>query len=140
MRQPKSLDEAKQMFREEKAKVTASLSAIAGSRWLLAIVASVALTFGCHLIYAPGRLPAMNWLQWRNTGLPQSLDFGVVGEQWNEMIAAAERNDVAARAQETLAANQDYYVVINAAVFAVACVLLVINLWIMTKRRAYTRG
>lgn len=140
MRQPKSLDDAKQMFREERAKVAASLGLIAGSRWLLAIAAALALTFGSHLVYAPNRLPAMEWLDWQNVGLPPSVDFGLAGEQWDEMRAAAERHDVAARARETLTAHQDRNVVINALAFLAALLLLLGNLWLMTKRRSYTRG
>ncbi len=140
MRQPKSLDDAKQMFRAERAKVAASLSLIAGSRWLLAIAAALTLTFGTHLIYAPNRLPAMEWLHWRNIGLPPSLDFGLAGEQWDEMRAAAIRHDVAARAQEALAANQEHYLLINALAFAAALGLLMLNLWLMTKRRRFARG
>ncbi|MGH6950507.1 MAG: hypothetical protein ACREH4_06525 [Vitreimonas sp.] len=139
-RQPKSLDDAKQIFREERAKVAAALSAIAGSRWLLAIAAALALTFGVHLVYAPDRLPAMEWLHWQNVGLPPSVDFGLAGEQWDEMRAAAERQDVAARAHEALAANPHYYLAINVLVFSAALALLVLNLWLMTKRRRFTRG
>jgi hypothetical protein len=53
MRQPQSLAEAKEIFREEKSKVTSSLSAIAGSRWLMAILATLVIAFGTHLAYAP---------------------------------------------------------------------------------------
>lgn len=140
MRQPKSLDDAKQMFREERAKVAASVSLIAGSRWLLAIAAALTLTFGSHIVYAPNRLPAMEWLHWQNVGLPPSVDFGLAGEQWDEMRAAAERHDVAARAEEALAASQDRNVLINALAFLAALGVLALNLWIMTKRRAHTRG
>lgn len=139
MRQLKSLDDAKQMFREEGAKVAGSLSLIAGSRWLLAIAAALTLTFGSHLVYAPNRLPAMEWLHWQNVGLPPSVDFGLAGEQWDEMRAAAERHDVAARAQDALAA-QDRNLLINALAFLAGLGLLALNLWIMTKRRAHTRG
>lgn len=140
MRQPKSLDDAKQMFREERTKVAASLGLIAGSRWLLAIAAALTLTFGSHLVYAPNRLPAMEWLHWQNVGLPPSVDFGLAGEQWDEMRAAAGRHDVAARAQDALAAHQDRNVLINALAFLAALLLLLGNLWLMTKRRSYTRG
>ena len=137
---PKSLNEAKAALRAQWAKLGASLSLIAGSRWLLAIAAALALTFGSHLVYAPNRLPAMEWLDWRNIGLPPSVDFGLAGEQWDEMVAAAKRQDVAARAQEALATHQDSYIWINAIAFAAAAALLVLNLWIMTNRRGVTRG
>jgi hypothetical protein len=139
-RPPKSLDDAKQIFREERAKVAAALSLIAGSRWLLAIAAALTLTFGSHLIYAPDRLPALEWLHWQNVGLPPSVDFGLAGEQWDEMRAAAERQDVAARAREALAVAEGRYVWINAIAFAAAFGLLALNLWVMTKRRRTARG
>ena len=137
---PKSLNEAKEVLRAQRAKVAASISLVAGSRWLLAIAAALALTFGSHLVFAPNRLPAMEWLDWRNIGLPPSVDFGLAGDQWDKMVAAAERQDVAARAQEALAANQDSYVWINAVAFAAALGMLILNLWLMTRRRAHTRG
>ena len=59
VRQPKNLAEAKEIFREEKTKVTSSVSAIAGSRWLLAILATFVIAFGTHLAYAPSRLPTV---------------------------------------------------------------------------------
>jgi hypothetical protein len=137
---PRSIEDAKQVFRRERAKVAGSISALAGSRWLLAIAAALTLTFGSHLVYAPNRLPAMEWLHWQNVGLPPSVDFGLAGEQWDEMRAAAERQDVATRAKQALAENQERYVWINAIAFAAALALLSVNLWIMTKRRRYTRG
>lgn len=140
MRLPKSLSDAKEMLRGERNKLVASLSLIAGSRWLLAIAAALALTFGSHLVYAPDRLPAMEWLNWGNIGLPPSVDFGLAGEKWDEMVAAAEQQDVAARAQDALAANQERHVWINALAFAGALGMLALNLWIMTTRRAHTRG
>jgi hypothetical protein len=140
MRQPKSLDDAKQMFREERAKIASSLGAIAGSRWLTAILATLALAFGTHVIYAPDRLPPLEWLQWRNVGLPPSVDFGFAGEQWEQAREAAKTSDAAARTQEALAQAHDYYALINGAVFAASLLLLLGNLWLMTKRRRYTRG
>jgi len=140
MRQPKSLDEAKQIFREEKAKVTASLSAVAGSRWLTAILATLVIAFGTHAIYAPGSLPTLNWLQWQAVGLPPSVDFGFAGEQWQQMRDAAAQHDVGGRAQAAVAANQQYYPAINWSVSLAALALLLGNMWIMTKRRQYSRG
>jgi hypothetical protein len=140
VRQPKDLAEAKQIFREEKAKLFSSLSAVAGSRWLMAILASLAVTFGVHLIYAPTRPPSLEWLRWENIGLPPSVDFGFAGEQWNEMREAAKANDVAGQVQATLAEDPVRYLWFNAAVFAVALILLFANMWIMTKRRRLTRG
>jgi hypothetical protein len=140
MRQPKSISDARQIFHEEKNKVLTSISVLAGSRWLMAILAALTLTFGSHLIYAPDRLPGIEWLHWQNIGLPPSVDFGFAGEQWREAQAAAQRNDVAGRVQEALAQHQDRYVWINAIAFTAAFALLAVNMWIMTKRRRYTRG
>jgi hypothetical protein len=80
VRQPKGLAEAKQIFKEERTKVASSLSAIAGSRWLTAILATFALAFGTHLAYAPGRLPPVSGLSLAQIGLPTGVDFGFVGE------------------------------------------------------------
>lgn len=140
MRQLQSLDDAKQLLRAEGAKVAASLSAIAGSRWLLAIAAALTLTFGTHVVYAPNRLPAMEWLHWQNVGLPPSVDFGLAGEQWDEMVAAAERQDIGARARDALAANAERYPLINTGLFGASLLLLMGNLWLMTKRRRLARG
>lgn len=140
MRQPKSLDEAKQIFREEKAKIAASISAVAGSRWLTAILAALALSFGTHVVYAPNRLPALQWLNWGSVGLPPSVDFGFAGDQWDEFKAAAERNDAAARAQQALQEQQERYPLINATLFGASLLLLGGNLWLLTKRRRFTRG
>ena len=140
VRQPKDLAEAKAIFREEKAKVTGSISAVAGSRWLMAILAALALTFGSHLIFAPERLPSIEWLHWQNIGLPPSFDFGFAGEQAREAAAAAVNNGARERAEAALAQNQDRYALINAIAFGLTFVLLIANMWVMTKRRPYTRG
>lgn len=140
MRQPKSLDEAKQMIGAEKAKITSSISAIAGSRWLLAVLATFALAFGSHLLYAPGRLPPVGGLSLAQSGLPPSVDFGVAGEQARELRAAAERQNVAAEAEARLAEHAERIPLINAIGFGAALVLLLGNMWIMTKRRPLTRG
>src|SRR5262245_54453663 len=140
VRQPKSLAEAKEIFREEQRKVFTSLSALAGSRWLMAILAALVITFGCHLLYAPNRLPGVEWLQWQNIGLPPSVDFGFAGEQFEQAREAAQRNDVAGHVQAALAAHPERYALINIIVFAMAAILLAINMWIMTSRRRYTRG
>ena len=76
VRQPTNLAEAKEIFREEKAKVTTSLSAIAGSRWLMAILATLVIAFGTHLAYAPARLPTVGGVSLAAIGLPSNVDFG----------------------------------------------------------------
>jgi len=140
VRQPTNLAEAKQIIKEERLKLTSSISAIAGSRWLLAIQATFALAFGTHLLYAPSRLPPVAGLSLAHIGLPDDLDFGVVGEQAKQAADAAERQDVSSRAQELIAVNPERIPLINAIGFGLALVLLAINMTIMTKRRRVTRG
>ena len=140
VRQPKNLAEAKQIYREEKAKLTTAVSAIVGSRWLMAILAALVIAFGTHLLYAPARLPPVSGFSVAAAGLPTDLDFGIVGEGANEAIAAAQRQDVPERVQEILAENAEHYPTVNAVGFGLALVLLLLNMWIMTKRRRFSRG
>ncbi|MGD9982433.1 MAG: hypothetical protein AB7H66_00285 [Hyphomonadaceae bacterium] len=140
VRQPQDLAEAKQIFIEEKNKVTASLSAIAGSRWLLAILATFAIAFGAHLAYAPARFPPIGGLSLVESGLPPSLDFGVAGEQAQQAAEAARNSEARTRAEEFFAENQDKIPLFNAIGFGLALVLLIGNMWIMTKRRRVSRG
>jgi hypothetical protein len=140
VRQPNSLAEAKQIFKEERTKVASSLSAIAGSRWLTAILATFALAFGTHLAYAPSRLPPVSGLSLAQIGLPSGVDFGFVGEQAKQAAAAARNQDVSGRAQAAIAANPERIPLINTIGFGLALALLAGNMWIMTTRRRTTRG
>ena len=140
VRQPKNLAEAKQIIKEERIKVTSSISAIAGSRWLLAILATFTLAFGTHLLYAPSRLPPVSGLSIAQVGLPTGLDFGVVGEQAKQAAEAAQRQDVSGRVHGIVEANPERTPLINAIGFGLALVLLAINMTIMTKRRRTARG
>jgi hypothetical protein len=144
VRQPQNLAEAKQIFQEEKTKVTSSIAAIAGSRWLTAILATLALSFGTHVIYAPTRLPTVERVNIAQLGLPTNIDFGVVGEQAKQAAEAAQREGAGVQAQtrfaEEAAANADFIPMLNKIAFAVALVLLLINMTIMTRRRRYSRG
>jgi hypothetical protein len=140
VRQPKNLAEAKQIVREERIKITSSLSALAGSRWLLAILATFVIAFGTHLAYAPARLPTVGGLSLASTGLPPNVDFGVVGEQAGQAVEAARRSEAQQRAQQFLDENAERMPLFNAIGFGVALVLLFGNLWIMTKRRRFSRG
>lgn len=140
VRQPRSLDEAKQIIREERTKVRTSISAIAGSRWLLAILATFALAFGTHLAYAPDRLPPVAGLSLTQVGLPSGVDFGVIGEQAGSAREAAERQGVQERAREFVAENAERIPLFNAVGFGLAIVLLMVNLAIMTARRQHSRG
>jgi hypothetical protein len=140
VRQPKSLAEAKQIVREERIKITSSLSALAGSRWLLAILATFVIAFGTHLAYAPSRLPTVGGLSLASTGLPPNVDFGVVGEQAGQAVEAARRSEAQQRAQQFFDENAERMPLFNAIGFGVCLVLLFGNLWIMTKRRRFSRG
>lgn len=140
VRQPQSLEEAKEIVREERIKFTTAVSAIAGSRWLMALLATFVIAFGSHLAYAPDRLPPVAGISAANFGLPTDLDFGFVGEQAREAAAAAERQGGRTRAEEVIAANAERAPQINAIGFGAALVLLLINMTIMTKRRRFSRG
>ncbi|MBN8608470.1 MAG: hypothetical protein J0L81_16250 [Caulobacterales bacterium] len=140
MQTPKNLNEAKAIFRAERIKVTSSISTIAGSRWLLAILATVVLAFGTHLIFAPARLPPVGGVSVAAVGLPPNVDFGFAGEQAQAAREAALREGAAERAQQLIAANAERAPLFNAIGFGVALVLLIVNMAIMTKRRRFTRG
>ncbi|MGE0531473.1 MAG: hypothetical protein AB7G40_03725 [Hyphomonadaceae bacterium] len=140
MRQPKTLSEAREIFREEKAKVTGSLSAIAGSRWLMAILATLVIAFGTHLAFAPARLPAVGGVSLAAVGLPPTVDFGFAGDQAKQAAEAARNSEARTRAQEFVAANQERIPIFNAVMFGLSLLLLLGNMWIMTKRRPYSRG
>ncbi len=140
VRQPQSLAEAKEIFREEKSKVTGSLAAIAGSRWLMAILATLVIAFGTHLAYAPARLPPVGGVSLAAVGLPPTVDFGFAGDQAKQAAEAAANSEARTRAQEFVAANAERIPIFNAMAFGIALLLLLGNMWIMTKRRPYSRG
>lgn len=144
VRQPKNLAEAKEIFREEKTKVTSSISAIAGSRWLLAILATFVIAFGTHLAFAPARLPGVGGVSLAAVGLPPSVDFGFAGEQAKQAADAAARSEgrsqIEQRLAEEAAANPNFIPTLNMIGFGVCLVLLLGNMFIMTKRRRFSRG
>lgn len=140
MRQPTNLAEAKEIFREEKAKVTGSIAAIAGSRWLMAILATLVIAFGTHSAFAPERLPAVGGVSLAAVGLPPNVDFGLAGDQAKQAAEAAANSEARTRAEEFMAANQDKIPIFNMVAFGIALLLLLGNMWIMTKRRPYSRG
>lgn len=140
VRQPKNLAEAKQIFREEKNKVASSIAAIAGSRWLMAILATCVIAFGVHLAYAPARLPPVGGLSLAASGLPPSVDFGFAGEQAKAAAEAAQSQGAQGRVQEFVAENAERIPLFNAIGFGAALVLLLANMWIMTSRRRFSRG
>lgn len=140
VRQPKDLAEAKAIFREEKAKVTGSISAVAGSRWLMAILATLVIAFGTHLAFAPARLPAVGGVSLAAVGLPPSVDFGFAGDQAKQAAEAAANSEARTRAEEFVAANAERIPIFNAVAFGLSLLLLLGNMFIMTKRRPYSRG
>lgn len=140
MRRPTSLKDAKAILQEERAKISSSLSALAGSRWLMAILATLVIAFGTHLVYAPQRLPPVGGLSLAAVGLPPSVDFGFAGEQAKAARDAAMRQDAAGRVRELAAGNTEKIPLFNAVGFGLALALLLGNMWVMTKRRRYTRG
>lgn len=140
MRTPHNLNEAREVFHQEKVKVTSSLSAIAGSRWLMAVLAALALAFGLHAVYAPARLPTIGGLSLSQVGLPSGIDFGVVGEEARQAHDAALRQHVGAHVTGLIDQHASYIPYLNDAGFALAFALLLVNMTIMTKRRRFTRG
>ncbi len=142
-RTPQNLEEAKQIYREEKAKVTGAFSALAGSRWTMAILATLVLAFGSHWAFAPMRLPEIAITNAAHFGLPE-FDFGELGIQAQQAWTAFWNSDAPVQAQQRLAAetatNENFVRTLNAVGFGVASVLLLGNMWVMTKRRRYTRG
>jgi hypothetical protein len=144
VRQPKNLAEAKEIFREEKSKVTSSLAAIAGSRWLLAILATLVIAFGTHLAYAPARLPGVGGVGLAAVGLPPNIDFGEAGVQAGRAAEAAGRSDarsqIETRLAEEAATNPNFIPMLNAIGFGLCLALLLGNMWVMTKRRRFSRG
>jgi hypothetical protein len=73
-------------------------------------------------------------------GLPPNVDFGFAGDQAKQAAEAAANSDARTRAQEFVAANAEKIPIFNAVAFGVTLLLLLGNMWIMTKRRPYSRG
>jgi hypothetical protein len=140
VRTPQNLEDAKTLFREEKAKLTGSLSAIAGSRWLTAILATFAIAFGANAIYGPTQLPSVGGFSLTTIGLPPNLDFGVVGEQAGQALDAAQRQGAPSEVAVFLAENAGLIPVLNWVGLGLTLALLLGNMWIMTVRRPYSRG
>ncbi len=136
---PGNLDDASANYHRQKTKLTSALSALAGSRWLTALLASLAMSLGVTLAYAPGRLPNLSGLSLTTFGLPP-LDFGVVGDKVKEAAEAAQRQGAGEAAAGFLTTHADWIPWINWVGFGACLALLLGNLWVMTKRRGYTRG
>jgi hypothetical protein len=140
VRTPQNLEDAKALFREEKAKLTGSLSAIAGSRWLTAILATFVIAFGVNALYGPTQLPSVGGLSLTTVGLPPNLDFGVVGEQAGQALDAAQRQGVGGEVNTFLSSNAQLIPILNWVGLGLTFALLMANMWIMTARRRVSRG
>lgn len=146
MQTPRNLTEAKQLVGREARRIGGSLSAIAGSRWLLAILATFAVVFGSHLIYAPQRLPSVSGLSLVQVGLPPSVDFGELGQQASQLAREREdeaqsvRGEIVAEIDARQAEDPGFIPMLNMIGFGIALVLLLANMTLMTLRRRETRG
>ena len=136
---PRSLNEAKAFFQEQRTKVTGSLSALAGSRWLLAVLATLVIAFGANVVYSPGQLPVIGGISLTSFGLPP-LDWGVIGEQAVQAGDAARRQGAISDIAAFLGEHAELIPIINAAGFGLCLALLLGNMWIMTARRRLSRG
>lgn len=134
-RQPTSLEDAKRIVRDERAKLRAALSALAGSRWLTAILATFVIAFGANVLYSPDRLPDVGGLSVAAIGLPPSLDFGYAGEIAGQARAAAQAHGAPSRVDSFLAANRAFVPALNSLGLGVSVLLLLGNMALMTTRR-----
>lgn len=140
MRQPRNLDEAKAIYKEEKRKVTRSFDAIIGSRILMAVLATFVIAFAVNLITSPDQLPNVGGLSIARLGLPPEVDFGVVGEQAVQAQQAAAREGAQGYVQTFLDEHRNLAPIINGVGLGATFVLLMVNMTIMTKRRRFTKG
>jgi len=134
------LAEAKARVIAEKNKVTGSLSAIVGSRVLMAILATFCIAFAANLLYSPAELPRVGGLSLASAGLPPNVDFGVVGEQAGQAAAAADREGAQGFVQGFLEARPQLIPILNWVGLGLSFVLLMVNMTIMTQRRRVSRG
>ncbi len=139
-RQLRSLEDAKRIFLNERSKLRAALSALAGSRWLTAILATFVIAFGVNLLYAPDRLPDVGGLSVTAIGLPPSLDFGYAGELARQARAAAQANGASSQVDSFLAANRSLVPALNGLGLGASVLLLLGNMAVMTTRRRYLSG
>lgn len=68
-------------------------------------------------------------------GLPPSVDFGFAGDQAKQAAEAAANSEARTRAEEFVAANAERIPIFNAIAFGLSLLLLLGNMFIMTKRR-----
>jgi hypothetical protein len=140
MRQPRNLDEAKAIYRDEKRKVTRSFDAIIGSRVLMAILATFLIAFAVNLATSPDQLPNVGGLSVARLGLPPDVDFGIVGEQAVQAQQAALREGAPGMINTFLGEHRSYVPIINGIGLGATFVLLLVNMTVMTKRRRFTKG
>lgn len=133
MRQPQSLEDAKAIVREEKAKVSTALKKVFGAPVVTALLAALLIAFGANLLYSPTQLPLLGDWTLASVGLP-NLDFGVVGEQAAQISQAAANQDLSGRAVSWADQHPDKVPLINIAVTIAALLLLLGNMWLTTRR------
>jgi hypothetical protein len=131
-----SIGEVKLRIAEERAKVTTSINAVLGSRWLLAVLAAFAISFASHTIFFPERLPPVAGITIANLGLP-TTDFGLVGDQATQAYEAAQRQDVSGRLGELLAERPQLAATLNIAGLVISLLLLVWNIHLASRRYAH---
>ncbi|MFT3729106.1 MAG: hypothetical protein QM759_14890 [Terricaulis sp.] len=140
MQAPRSLDEAKALLKAEELKLSTSFHQIIGSRWLMAILATFCLGFGVHALYAPTWLPSLSDVSFLSWGLPSGVDFGVLGDQSKEAVAAAQRQGLGVYLQSLASDHPWLFPAMNTWGFVLSLILLIVNMTIMTMRRKFTRG
>lgn len=139
VRQPQSIDEAKQIYREEKGKVLRSLDALIGSRVLMAVLATFVLAFAVNLWMSPNQMPNVGGLSLATYGLPP-MDFGVLGEQFDTAKQAAYEQGLDGEVRGFLDKNRGLVPILNGILFGASVVLLLWNMSVMTRRRRFTKG
>jgi hypothetical protein len=137
---PSAIQEAKARVRAEANKVTSSISAVLGSRVLMAVLATFTIAFAANVIYSPSQLPSVGGLSLAQIGLPAGIDFGVVGEQAAQARDAAQREGVSGYINSFLTENAAQIPLMNMIGLALSFALLLVNMTIMTQRRRISRG
>ena len=133
MRTPQSLDDAKAIVREEKAKFSTAIAALFGSRPVLAVLTLVMIVFGVQALLAPTELPPLGSVNIAQLGLPP-LDFGAIGQGAREAASAAQSAGARDVLAEQLAAHPSAPPYINATVALGAALLLAINILAAARR------
>ena len=140
VRTPHNLAEAKQIYVEEKRKVTHSFDAIIGSRVLMAVLATFVIAFAVNLAVSPNHLPSVGGLSIAGLGLPSDVNFGVVGEQAQQAQRAAIDQGATGYVQGFINDHRSWVPIANGIGLGATFMLLLVNMTIMTKRRRFTKG